>query len=105
MGRRYVRVFNAVAKEELWNRWRFDKRIMALFGAGWTGAGVPADRVKALRNAFMALRDDAEFKADAARIGLDDPTPADEIEKFVKLSAAASPAVIGRLTAIINPHK
>jgi len=22
MGRRYVRGFNAVAKEELWNRWR-----------------------------------------------------------------------------------
>ena len=23
MGRRYVRGFNAVAKEELWNRWRY----------------------------------------------------------------------------------
>ncbi len=67
------------------------------------GPGVPADRVEALRNALMALRDDAEFKADA--VGLDHPTPADEIEKFVKLCAAASPAVIGRLTAIINPNK
>jgi tripartite-type tricarboxylate transporter receptor subunit TctC len=69
------------------------------------GPGVPADRVEALRDALMALKDDAEFKADAVRIGLDDPTAADEIEKFVKLSAAASPAVIGRLTAIINPNK
>ncbi len=57
----------------------------------------------AQRSALMALRDDAEFKADAARIGFDHPTSADEIEKFVKLCAAAPPAVIGRLTAIINP--
>jgi len=69
------------------------------------GPGVPADRLDALRTAFMALKGDAEFKADTARIGLDDPTPAAEIDSFVTLAAAASPAVVARLTDILNPHK
>jgi len=69
------------------------------------GPGVPADRLEVLRKAFMALKDDAEFKADAERIGLNDPTPADEIENFVKLAASASPEVVRRLTDILNPRK
>jgi tripartite-type tricarboxylate transporter receptor subunit TctC len=69
------------------------------------GPGVPADRVEALRKAFIALKGDAEFKADAKRIGLDDPTPAGEIDNFVNLAAAASPEVAGRLTEILNPRR
>jgi hypothetical protein len=68
------------------------------------GPGVPADRLDVLRKAFMGLKGDAEFKADAERIGLNDPTPADEIDKFVKLAASASPEVVRRLTDILNPH-
>jgi len=68
------------------------------------GPGVPADRLALLRNAFMALKDDAEFKADAAKIGLDDPTPAAGIDDFLKLATSASPAVVSRLTSILNPH-
>jgi hypothetical protein len=67
------------------------------------GPGVPADRAEALRGAFMALKDDAEFMADAKRIGLDDPTPGSEIDKFIALAAAASPDVVRRLTDILNP--
>ena len=69
------------------------------------GPGVPADRVAALRTAFMALKDDAEFKASAEKLGLDDPTPASDIDNFVKLGQAASPEVVSRLTRILNPEK
>jgi tripartite-type tricarboxylate transporter receptor subunit TctC len=68
------------------------------------GPGVPADRLALLRDAFMALKDDAEFKADAEKVGLDDPTPAAGIDDFLKLAASASPAVVSRLTGILNPH-
>jgi len=68
------------------------------------GPGVPADRLALLRNAFMALKDDPEFKADSAKIGLEDPTPAAGIDDFVKLATTASPAVVSRLTSILNPR-
>ena len=69
------------------------------------GPGVPADRLETLRKAFMALKDDAEYEADAKRIGLDTPTPAGEIDSFVKAAATASPEVVRRLTEILNPRK
>jgi tripartite-type tricarboxylate transporter receptor subunit TctC len=68
------------------------------------GPGVPADRADALRKAFMALKDDAEYRADAGKIGLDAPTPAGEIETFVKSAASAAPEVTRRLTGILNPQ-
>jgi tripartite-type tricarboxylate transporter receptor subunit TctC len=69
------------------------------------GPGVPEDRLEALRKAFMALKDDTEYKDDAEKIGLDDPTPASEIDRFVKFGASASPEVLQRLTDVLNPHK
>jgi tripartite-type tricarboxylate transporter receptor subunit TctC len=70
------------------------------------GPGVPPDRVAALRAAFLALRDDAEFKADAEKSGIEvDPTAASEIDAYVKLVTTASPEVIRRLTDRLNPHK
>ncbi len=68
--------------------------------------GVPADRLNALRTAFMQLRDDADFKADAQNVGVDvDPTPAAKIDAYVKLTTQASPEVVRRLTDILNPKK
>jgi tripartite-type tricarboxylate transporter receptor subunit TctC len=68
--------------------------------------GVPADRLAALRAAFMMLKDDADFRADAQTLGVDvDPTPADKIDAYVKLTTAASPEVVRRLTEILNPKK
>ena len=70
------------------------------------GPGVPADRLEALRAAFMALKDDADFKADAATAGIEvDPTPAQKIDDYVKLTTSASPEVVRRLTEILNPSK
>jgi len=69
------------------------------------GPSVPTDRLETLRKAFLALKDDAEFIVDAKKIGLSDPTPADEIDSFIKRAAAASPEVKARLIDILNPHK
>ena len=68
--------------------------------------GVPADRLAALRAAFMMLKDDADFRMDAQTIGVDvDPTPAAKIDAYVKLTTAASPEVVRRLADILNPKK
>jgi tripartite-type tricarboxylate transporter receptor subunit TctC len=69
------------------------------------GPGVPADRLEVLRSAFAALKDDEEYRADADRIGLSDPTPARVVEDLVRLAASASPDVVRRLTEILNPRK
>ena len=68
--------------------------------------GVPADRLEALRTAFLKLKDDADFRTDAQTIGVDvDPTPAAQIDAYVKLTTQASPEVVRRLTDILNPKK
>jgi tripartite-type tricarboxylate transporter receptor subunit TctC len=70
------------------------------------GPGVPADRLEALRAAFMMLKDDADFKADAEKTGIEvDPTPAQKIDEYIKLTTSASPEVVRRLTEILNPSK
>jgi tripartite-type tricarboxylate transporter receptor subunit TctC len=70
------------------------------------GPGVPADRLAALRTAFMMLKDDADFKADAEKTGIEvDPTPAQKIDDYVKLGASASPEVVRRLSEILNPSR
>jgi tripartite-type tricarboxylate transporter receptor subunit TctC len=69
------------------------------------GPNAPGDRVEALRKAFMALKDDAEYRADAERLGLEDPTPASDIESHVSLAAAAPPEVAYRLSDILNPPR
>jgi len=70
------------------------------------GPGVPPDRLEALRKAFVALKDDPEFHADAEKSGIEvDPTPAQAIDAFVKLTTSASPEVVRRLADILNPHK
>jgi tripartite-type tricarboxylate transporter receptor subunit TctC len=68
--------------------------------------GVPADRLAALRAAFDMLKDDPDFKADAEKVGIEvDPTPARKIEDYIKLTTAASPEVVRRLTEILNPSR
>jgi hypothetical protein len=69
------------------------------------GPGVPQDRVATIRTAFGALASDASYRADAQALGLDDPTPATEIEQFIGTSNAATPEVVSRLTAILNPAR
>ena len=71
------------------------------------GPHVPADRVKALRAAFVALKGDPAYRADAQKLGLEEPTPGDKIDAFIALTRFASPEVADRLAQILNPalHK
>jgi len=70
------------------------------------GPGVPADRLSALRKAFLELKDDPEFKADAEKTGIPvDPTSSEEIDAYVKLTTSSPPEVVKRLADILNPRK
>jgi tripartite-type tricarboxylate transporter receptor subunit TctC len=68
------------------------------------GPGVPADRIETVRTAFMALKEDPDYKADAGKLGLDNPTPASSIYDYIRLGTSASPEVVRRLTEILNPR-
>jgi tripartite-type tricarboxylate transporter receptor subunit TctC len=56
---------------------------------------IPADRLKALRAAFLATMQDQDFLADAARVGLEiDPASAEEVHDLLKRFAALPPEII-----------
>jgi tripartite-type tricarboxylate transporter receptor subunit TctC len=70
----------------------------------FTSPGVPADRVAAIRTAFVAMGHDSSFLADAERTRiLVEPVGVGPIEAFIKLARIASPDVVSRLTEILNP--
>jgi tripartite-type tricarboxylate transporter receptor subunit TctC len=57
--------------------------------------GIPADRVKALRDAFMATMQDPEFLAETQKLQLNiDPTPGAEMERIVREAYALPDQVI-----------
>jgi len=63
--------------------------------------GVPADRVKALQDAFMAMCRDPAVLEEAAKLGIDmSPITAEEILKLVGRMAATPKDVIARYNAI-----
>jgi tripartite-type tricarboxylate transporter receptor subunit TctC len=65
--------------------------------------GIPADRLAALRAAFMATMKDKDFVAEANKVGLDiDPATADEVEKLLAHFAAFPPEVFARARAAIG---
>jgi tripartite-type tricarboxylate transporter receptor subunit TctC len=67
-------------------------------------AGVPADRVAALRAAFDATLKDADFRAEADRAQLEiDPLTADQIEKLLAAAYGAPKPIISRAAALVDP--
>jgi tripartite-type tricarboxylate transporter receptor subunit TctC len=59
---------------------------------------IPADRVKALREAFMATMEDPEFLAETAKLQLTiDPTSGEEMEKIVRDAYALPEAVVQKV--------
>ena len=58
---------------------------------------IPADRLAALRRAFIATMQDKDFVAEANRVGLDiDPATADEVEKLLQHFAGFGPAIFAK---------
>jgi tripartite-type tricarboxylate transporter receptor subunit TctC len=66
---------------------------------------VPADRVQAMRQAFMSVMEDKEFKADAQKAQLDlDPMPGTQVEKLIKDLFGMPEAIKARLKKV-NENK
>ncbi len=68
--------------------------------------GLPAERAKALQDAFMAVHKDATFLAEAAKLELDiSPISGNEVLKLLERSAQTPKDVIARYNEIVNPPK
>jgi tripartite-type tricarboxylate transporter receptor subunit TctC len=66
--------------------------------------GIPADRLAALRTGFIALAQDNEFLADAARTQLEvAPISGEAVDKVISLITSASPEAAERLGKAIAP--
>jgi tripartite-type tricarboxylate transporter receptor subunit TctC len=66
--------------------------------------GVPADRVAAVRAAFMALAKDAEFQEEAKKLQVDfEPMTGEEVEKAVAQIAALPEPLVQRLKELTGP--
>jgi hypothetical protein len=65
--------------------------------------GIPADRAKALRDAFNATMKDSEFLKDAARGNIEvNLVTAEEIDALLKDATALPPAVIERARQVLD---
>jgi tripartite-type tricarboxylate transporter receptor subunit TctC len=90
-----------------------DRQMLDLFLAQKTAArpiaappGVPADRLKALRDAFERATEDQSFKADAVRQKLEvEPMPGAQVDKVIELFTSAPDSLGKRLNAAISPKQ
>jgi ABC-type phosphate/phosphonate transport system substrate-binding protein len=76
------------------------------FRAPWPWAAppeVPADRAKALREAFLATAKDAAYRAEATKLTLDvTPMDGDDILAMIKRASEFAPDVQDRMRALQN---
>jgi tripartite-type tricarboxylate transporter receptor subunit TctC len=65
--------------------------------------GVPADRVKALREGFMRVMHDADVMAEGRKKGLEpNPRSGEELESLIKELAAQPAEVIQRMKKLME---
>ncbi len=65
--------------------------------------GTPEDRVETLRAAYMAVMEDEDFLAEAAKLNLPvEPAPGEEVEKLVKAALQQSPETVAIISAALN---
>ena len=68
-----------------------------------TPPGVPADRIKILRDAFTKTMNDPEFKAETEKRQLElDPTSGEELEALAKEVIAQPPEIIERMKKVLG---
>src|SRR5262245_4358346 len=87
-----------------------DRDVMRLYLAQKQAArpvvappGIPADRLEALRTAFMAMASDPEFTDDAARSQLQvNPTSGESVQRIAAMIASAPERVATRLLAVLS---
>jgi hypothetical protein len=68
---------------------------------------VPADRVAAMRKALADTLNDAQFKADAAKIGLivNAPQTGQQLQEVIARAYASPARVVERIQKLNNPGK
>lgn len=65
--------------------------------------GLPADRVQTLRNAFMAMVQDADFLAEIKKADAElNPLSGEELQKIVVETAAAPAALVARMQTMLK---
>ena len=87
-----------------------DKDLVELadmpFRAPWPWAAppeIPADRAKALRDAFLATAKDEAYRAEAAKLTLDvTPMDGEDILSMIKRASEFAPDVLDRMRALQN---
>ena len=102
-GRKVPNILDLVTKEE-------DRQAILLNVAGVSMGrpflappDVPADRVKALRDAFDAVMKDPEFLEETKKAKLDlNPLPGTELQKIASETVKAPPAAVKRLSELIK---
>jgi tripartite-type tricarboxylate transporter receptor subunit TctC len=81
---------------------RFISSDMGIARAIVTTPGVPADRLNALRRAFDAMMNDADFRAEADKVKMDfGPSTGEEAQAVAEAMLKAPPIVIERARALI----
>jgi tripartite-type tricarboxylate transporter receptor subunit TctC len=67
------------------------------------GPGIPADRVKILRDGFLQAMKDRELLAEAEKRGWEpDPVSGDKLEALAREVVAQPPEVISRMNVILG---
>ncbi len=90
-----------------------DRTVLRLLGSvtdiGFTimaPPGVPADRVAALRNAFLEMVRDPDFLAEAKKIGLDpEPQSGEELQSTVTDTLNATGEAVQKLREVTQPPR
>lgn len=69
--------------------------------------GLPADRAKEIRAAFMAAMQDEALKAEFNKMEGEEPAPTggEDMQRLLHETDATPPAVVARLKAVLNPGK
>jgi len=68
--------------------------------------GVPDDRARALQTAFLAAHRDAEFRAEATKLGVDiSPVGTDDMARSIEQMIHASPEAFDYMKRLLASHR
>src|SRR5262249_38811267 len=68
--------------------------------------GVPDERARALQAAFLAAHRDAEFRAEAASLGIDiSPVAAEDMVRSIEQMTRTSPEAFDYMKRLLASHK
>jgi tripartite-type tricarboxylate transporter receptor subunit TctC len=88
-----------------------DRKVLRLLGSTaevgrsfYVGPQVPAERVTALRQAFMAMTRDAAFKAEAEKLNIVlNPMPGEDLQKMIGELGLYPPELLERTRQLVAP--